>query len=205
MSHEPQARTQFLIEMYKQMWANINRHIVVLWQSVSVLLGTFAVFALIEKRVVSLDFASALIVVIAGWVIAHVIDANYWYNRNLAIIVNIERQFLSVADLQLIHPYFGERRRTTILDHLKIQAALASGVYILVILYHFFDRVWPGIGGHWNTFEVAKTSPYVVTIACVYLLSRHERKQRSAYARLLQRSPGAIIEELPNSNLTPEE
>src|SRR5437773_7456899 len=133
MSCDVPIRTQFLLEMYKQMWSNINRHIVVVWQSVSVLLGTFAVFALVEKRVVSLDFASALMVVIAAWLAAHVIDANYWYNRNLAIIVNIERQFLTVEDLRLIHPYFGSPRRTTILDHLKIQAVLAGGVYILVI------------------------------------------------------------------------
>jgi hypothetical protein len=102
MADDPsKSRTQFLLEMYKQMWSNINRHIVVIWQSISVLLGAFAVFALVEKKVISLDVASVLMVLIAGWLVAHVVDANYWYNRNLAIIANIERQFLNATDLQI--------------------------------------------------------------------------------------------------------
>ena len=31
-------RASFLLEMYKQTWANVNRHILVVWQSVTVLL-----------------------------------------------------------------------------------------------------------------------------------------------------------------------
>jgi hypothetical protein len=82
-------RADFLIEMYKQMWTNINRHILVVWQSVSVLVGTLAAFALVEKKVISLDVACALVVLISAWLVAHTIDANYWFNRNLAIISNI--------------------------------------------------------------------------------------------------------------------
>lgn len=122
-------RNQFLIEMYRQMWANINRHILVVWQSVSVLLGTFAVFALVEKQIVSLDFASTLVVIIAAWLVAHAIDANYWFNRNMAIVSNIERQFFRPTDLCLIHSYFGGHRKAgPLLDHLLVQASLGFAV-----------------------------------------------------------------------------
>lgn len=188
-----QARTQFLLEMYKQMWGNINRHIVI-WQSISVLLGTFAVFALVDKRIISLDFASALIVLISAWLLAHVIDANYWYNRNLKIIANIERQFLTRDDLSLIHPYFGEGGRTTILDHLQIQGFLGGGVYLLVVVYHFSDRVWPGIGSSWHTFQFERTLPYLVSVICGVWLRRQEQKQRRTYEKLLKQSPGASVE-----------
>ncbi len=87
------ARSDFLIAMYNQLMNDINRHIVVVWQSVTALLGAFAAWALVEKQVISLDFAVTLIVVLAIWVIAHVYDAAYWYNRNLVMIANIERQF----------------------------------------------------------------------------------------------------------------
>jgi len=186
------ARNQFLLEMYKQMWGNISRHIVI-WQSISVLLGTFAVFALVEKRIISLDFASALIVLISAWLLAHVIDANYWYNRNLKIIANIERQFLTSDDLSLIHPYFGEGGRTTILDHLQIQGLLGGGVYLLVIVYHFSERIFPGVGGSWHTFEFQRTLPYLVSVVCIVWLRRQERKQKSTYEKLLIQSPGAPI------------
>jgi hypothetical protein len=198
MSTDPeQARMQFLLEMYRQMWGNVNRHIVVIWQSISVLLGTFAVFALVEKRIVSLDFASSLMVLIAAWLLAHVVDANYWYNRNLAIIVNIERQFLNASDLRLIHPYFGRHRGTTILDHLGIQAALGGGVYILIILYHFSDRIWPGIGSPWSNFEFLRTLPYFVSLVTAILLIKHKGKHERSYKELLQQSPGASIERPP--------
>jgi hypothetical protein len=66
------ARSEFLIAMYNQMMNDINRHIVVVWQSVSVLVGAFAAWSLIEKKIISLDIAATLIVIITIWVIAHV-------------------------------------------------------------------------------------------------------------------------------------
>jgi hypothetical protein len=42
-------RASFLLEMYKQTWANINRHILVVWQAITVLVGTLAAFSLVEK------------------------------------------------------------------------------------------------------------------------------------------------------------
>src|SRR3546814_2866580 len=43
---------------------------------------------------ISLDVAASLIILLCAWLYAHMLDAAYWYNRNLVIIANIERQFL---------------------------------------------------------------------------------------------------------------
>src|SRR6266511_2529460 len=98
-------RYELLLRMYDQMFSDINRHIQIVWQSVGVLASTFGILvgilALFEKQVpiglanALLDVATALIMLIVGWLLAHVYDASYWYNRNLVIIANIERQFLS--------------------------------------------------------------------------------------------------------------
>jgi hypothetical protein len=128
-----QRRADFLIAMYGQMWGNVDRHILVIWQSVAALLGAFAVLALIEKNLLPVDVACALLALICAWVGAHVIDANYWFARNLVIIVNIERQFLSSTDAQLVHPYFLKHRKPSVLDHLAVQAWLAAGIFLLVI------------------------------------------------------------------------
>lgn len=85
------ARSDFLIAMYNQLMGDINRHIVVVWQSVTTLVGAFAAWSLVEKNVISLDIAVTLIVGLSAWVLAHVYDAAYWYNRNLVIIANIEK------------------------------------------------------------------------------------------------------------------
>src|SRR5262245_23016489 len=100
MTTDGTSRDAFLIEMYKAMWDNINRHIGVVWQSVTVLAGGFAAFGLVEKNVFPVDFVAALVVIISFWQLAHVFDASYWVNRNLLIIRNIEGQFLGRDDLQ---------------------------------------------------------------------------------------------------------
>ena len=70
MSTSPDPRSkrpEFLLEMYKQMMADINRHIMVVWQSIGVLLGSFAIIGMVEKKVLSLDFAASLFVMICTW------------------------------------------------------------------------------------------------------------------------------------------
>jgi hypothetical protein len=188
-------RPEFLIEMYKQMFNDINTHILVVWQSVGVLVGAFAIFALVEKKVVSTDLASALVVLLAAWLLAHLYDASYWYNRNLVIIANIERQFLKQSDLHDVHYYFGEHRKSTsMLTHLRIQWTLGISIATLFTLYHFVTRVLPGIGAPWARFEIQRTLPYVVGVICFVLLSRLHRDRTQAYTNFLKNSPGIMMD-----------
>jgi hypothetical protein len=179
--------------MYSQMWGNINRHILVIWQSVAALLGAFALLALIEKNVLPADLACALLVVICAWVGAHVIDANYWFARNLLIITNIERQFLSTEDLRDIHPYFQGHRKPSVLDHLLVQACLAATVFLLILGWHFIARVVPGLRSPWRNFEVLRSLPYAVTSVAIVLLILFKRKEKRSYEELLRGSPGISV------------
>jgi hypothetical protein len=198
-------REDFLMEMYKQMWTNINRHILVVWQSVSVLLGTLAAFALVEKNIISLDVACSLVLIISAWLVAHTIDANYWFNRNLAIISNIERQFLRPNDLCLIHSYFNAHRKGgPLLDHLAVQALLGGTFSILVLAYHFIERVLPGIGAPLTDFKPVRALPYAIVIVFVPLLWRWHRNATQKYDAFRQESPGLKIGEPSNCGLHAE-
>lgn len=75
-------RKTFLLEMYRQMFSDINRHMTVVWQSVSVVVGAFAIFALVEKQILPVDVAVSLMVMLCAWLYAHMLDAAYWYNTN---------------------------------------------------------------------------------------------------------------------------
>lgn len=124
--------------------------------------GAFAVFGLVEKSIISIDIAVSLIVLLAGWLLAHLYDASYWYNRNLVIISNIERQFLQREDLKSIHYYFGKHRsRTSMLTHLKIQYFLGVSIGLLLTGFHFVTRVVPEIGGSRSSFEMQRILPYI--------------------------------------------
>jgi hypothetical protein len=186
-------RDQFLIAMYKEMWGNINRHILVVWQSVGLVAGTFTLFALVASKAIPLDLACTVVAGATAWLLAHLVDANYWYSRNLAIIVNIERQFLTAQDLHLIHPYFKDHRPHSVLDHLSIQGFLGIGVWAAVMVYHFFLRVLPGIGAPWSTFDATRSAPYCTSAISMILLWKFVNKQRDHYDCFLKDAPGAPV------------
>jgi len=187
-------RKQFLIHMYDQMFNDINTHILVVWQSVGVLVGAFAILALVEKQVVPIDIAATLIVLICAWLTAHLYDASYWYNRNLAIIVNIERQFLAQGDLANIHYYFGVHRPNKMITHLRIQFYLALGIAAIVLLSHALTRLGPSIICQPGDIEPLALLPYftlVVSLAVVLFIRGHRNR---SYAEFLKNSPGQLID-----------
>jgi hypothetical protein len=188
-------REELLLKMYDQLFNDINRHITVIWQSISVVIGAFAVFALVEKKVVSLDIASAIIILLVAWLIAHLYDAAYWYNRNLTMIANIERQFLKKEDLRNIQYYFGKHRPVnSMLTHLKIQYALGVGLGGLVLLYHFINRVAPGFNAPIANFDPIRALPYVLVIVSVIYLVWLRKNRHDSYKEFLENSPGIEVD-----------
>lgn len=188
-------RKEFLLRMYDQMFNDINTHILVVWQSVGVIVGAFAVLALVEKNILPIDFACALMILLSAWLIAHLYDASYWYNRNLVIIANIERQFLKREDLKNIHYYFGKHRQeAAMLTHLRIQYWLGAGIAVVFLLYHFTTRVIPGIGAPLKNPELERSMPYLVLIACFFLLRKLRKNRITSYREFLTNSPGIPVD-----------
>jgi hypothetical protein len=183
-------RDQFLMVMYGKMWDNINRHLTVVWQSSAILAGATAVFALVEKGALSLDIASTLIVLISGWLVLHAYDANSWYNRNLGIIANIERQFLDADDAHDIHYFFERHREPGLVEHLQIHAILGIGFAALTLAYHVSVRVWPGRNAPIENFEPQRLLPYLTLVGVGGLIARFRSHYRDGYKTFEERSPG---------------
>lgn len=188
-------RREFLLKMYDQMFNDINRHILVVWQSIGVIVGAFAIFALVEKGVISADIASSIVILLSAWSAAHIIDASYWYNRNLVIIANIERQFLEQEDTGNIHYYFSKHPKDNkMISHLQIQLGLSIGLTAIVVMYHLSTRVYPGFESSWYYFEPERGMPYLLlTGAILYLRSIHKGKNER-YREFLEKSPGKQVE-----------
>lgn len=188
-------RDEILLRMYDQLFNDINRHITVIWQSISVIIGAFAVFTLVAKKIISIDLASSIIVLLVVWLIAHLYDASYWYNRNLTMIANIERQFLGKEDLREIHYYFGRHRPVnSMLTHLKIQYALGIGLGGLVILYHFIIRVVPGFSYPISNLDINRCLPYILLVIAIIYLYRLRKNRNQSYLEFLKNSPGKEID-----------
>jgi hypothetical protein len=188
-------RKDFLLQMYNQMFANINRHILVVWQGVAVLVGAVALFALVEKEILSFDLACSFFVLLIGWFVAHVIDASAWFNRNLAIMTNIEREFLSDGDLRLIHYYFGKHRpQNRMISQFGIQIAFSLSLAILVLGTHLVIRILPGFTLTFSHFDWKRGLPYIVLLVTTRYLFTFWRKTKRDYAELLENSPGRSVD-----------
>lgn len=187
-------RAEFLLEVYKEMMNDINRHIVVVWQSIGVVVGSFAVMQLVEKKVVSPDFAAAILILVCAWSLALLLDSSYWYNRNLCIIANIEKLFLKQEDLKNVHYYFGAHRpNNRMITTLQVQVALSLGVALLVLLFHFWGRVLPGFSLPMKYLDVERGFPYLVALGCTIYLLGLRVKRNQDYQEFIQNSPGISV------------
>lgn len=188
-------RDRLLLKMYDQLFADINRHIIVVWQSVGVLVGTFAVLALVEKQIISLDTGAALLILMCGWLLANLLDSGYWYNRNLVMIANIERQFLLLSDAREIHYYFtAHRPNNKMITHLRIQAYLGFSIAAIVCAFHFLDRIAPGFGSPWSNFQLQRALPYVLVVGIAIYLDRLRKHRDRGYTEFLRNSPGKPVD-----------
>lgn len=188
-------RLVFLTKMYDQMFNDINRHILVVWQSIGVIVGAFAIFALVEKGILSIDIAAGVILLLCAWSIAHIFDSSYWYNPNLVIIANIERQFLKKEDLKEIQWYFSTHRKANkMISHLRIQLFLSFGLIIIVLIYHFSTQIYPGFNLSWPNFKPEKFIPYIISITSYFFLKSFVKGKNQRYEEFIKRSPGKEME-----------
>lgn len=178
------------------MWQNINRHVLVVWHSFGVLASAFAFFSLVQKNVLTLDVAVSLIILIAAWLVAHIFDANGWYSRNLLIITNIERQFLTEQDLSAVHYFFGSQKENTgLIGHMQVQLWFSIGIAGSVLMYHFNARILPVLRSTANSIDLGRLSPYILVIMAIFLLRRFWIEQEKSYKALLEKSPGIRVED----------
>jgi hypothetical protein len=186
-----QRRDEFLGKMYDRLWENINRHILVSWQSITTVFTATAALALVEKQILQIDVAASLVVIICGWAVAHLHDASEWFGRNLAMVANIERQFLAQSDAVIIHPYFAKHRSSRMLRHFRIQYMLVTGIAVLVIGYHFVLRVLPGLLSPSGPLQLERALPYVVLVIVAILVWNVKARTVKGYNDFVALAPGS--------------
>jgi hypothetical protein len=183
------ARQQFLVSMYDQMWNNTTRHITLVWQPITVIFSIIGSILAIELQNLNF-FITSIIVFLAylviGWFLAHIYDSSCWVNRNLVIITNIEKQFLVSSDSNEIHPYFNlEHNKREMLEHFKIQYFLGI-VFALAVTIYYVGKV----------FQVGFCFPYAIfipsagiIISAIYVY-KVRQLSKNKFKELAEKSPG---------------
>lgn len=187
-------RTEFLLEMYRQTSNHLNRHVLLLWQSVTLLGGAYAAFAFQDKNVISIHLATAIALLLCGWFCANVFDAYAWFDRNLVIIANIERLFLNKEDAPLVHPFFiAHRKADDLVQHFRIQLFLGGMIAAVVALVHLFTHVIPSLKIPNGVFAPEVAIPYVALSISVWYCLRVRSKVFKRAADLRSSSPGLTL------------
>jgi len=190
-------RSDFLIEMYGQLMEDINRHIVVIWQIVGVMGAAIAALTLAESNHFSIQYAVMLVILVGIWAIDHIYDSNFWYNRNLVMITNIERVFLTAKDIDLIHPYFAKHRSTSsFLTHLKIQKDYTVIIISGVMAYYAIDKVIPSLNIT-SPLDLSKIVPFLAFVGFVWRIGDRSTFYNKKYANYLAISPGLVVPRNP--------
>jgi hypothetical protein len=190
-------RSEFLLEVYRQTSAHLGRHVSGVWQCVGVVGGAVAVFALDKDKDFN-DYACALVIVLSGWLISTTLDASAWFNRNIAIIGNVERLFFEHADSRLVHHFFLKHRDPgSFAGHFKIQLALAVVVALLVLVYHFENRVAAGMHLPLSSVDFSRTLPWVAAVAVAMISGVHAYKAKKKDKEFQEQSPGYQWQPLP--------
>lgn len=197
-------RKEFLVTMYETLNGEMTRHIQLTWQAVTVVIGSLATLVLAQTNLLNLDIGTSIIFLLAFWMYAHIIDANYWYNRNLVIIANIERLFLDKDDLKNVHYYFGKHRSSnSILTDLRIQIYLCIGLFSIVTFYHIYNNFdyiknfltsITHLDFDIERFKLSFLLPYILLVIFINVLIKLHKKRINDYEEFLKNSPGIDID-----------
>ena len=124
---------QFRLHQYDQMWRNINRHIFTVWYSVAAVAGAASILALVDGTGKQPDVAATLAIILGTWLLAHIYDAQKWFDRNLTIIQECEDHFGMRPRALAGHEKI---RRPNLIAHLAIQRDLGVLIVLGSVAYH---------------------------------------------------------------------
>ncbi len=188
-----QDRKDFLLAMYKELFNNIDRHISLSWQSISIVAAFLTSFILTEKFKVPSFITVFFLIIIITWTIARLIDAEHWYERNIHIISNIEKIFLTEDDdAKNIHYYFTKNRtKKNKLESVLIQSFASTMLWMIAVGYYVW-RIPKSIKENLHVFDVNIETGVLMSFSVILaiLLYIYRQKNLKSIEKLRTRSPG---------------
>jgi len=184
---DKQAKREFLINIYNQAFNNINRHITIVWQSVSILVASFVSIVFTEKYEVSIYLSYMILSFYITWMMAHLYDSNHWYTRNIHIVTNIERYFLKKKDKKNLHFFFTKHLKPRhVADTFQIQIYFARAIWVVS---YFYVNYKASLKADINFFFIST----LLTFFCYFLVHLQRKKNEQNIKELIEKSPGKTI------------
>ena len=195
-------RKDFLSISCNNLYDSINTHYKFSWEIAILFISSLAVFINHQCGKEELtDYITTICLSIAMWAIAHIYESNFWYRRNIAIISNIERQFLYKEDSkEILHFFNKSSKKYSVIDSLKINLVLVIFISVILLIYHISYRLIPFCNnstGEHNCSCLSIFLPYLslIVLYC-YLVQPTKTKREKDYDDFIMNSPGINIDEM---------
>lgn len=190
-ANDPDKRSDFLLKVYETYNKEIERHFGLAWQAVSVFLASLLAIASAITKVAGIPgyIVICLYLLLVTWAIEVVVDATFWYNRNLVVITNIERQFLKESDARDIQWYFQNHRKFNKPITFMRSLLLFLVTIALVVLGFYFAL--PNVNGQADFFAHATSYlPIIFAIGLIFVLRRFAQSKNAEYQEFKTNAPG---------------
>lgn len=127
-----ESEDKFLIHVYDQMFATINRIHYSIWNMAVAVGGGVGIVKVYSEcdYICIFNFAIFGYLVALSWILTRLVDFNYWCNRNLFIIHKIEDRFLRLTSDHI----YGNFRSPTVESTNRIRTTIFIQIVFVVII-----------------------------------------------------------------------
>ncbi len=166
-----EARISYLIQWRQGLWAQIRQKEDAIWRFVAFYAGAVVLLAALATgyglpQGASITTVGAVLIllilfVVTLWGVLIALDANFWLQRNLIFIANIEQELLFDSDFDVLLPKKYAKRST--FDHADSYTIHIHFLFFLIfILLLMFARLILAKGGVTNPVDIIATALFVV-------------------------------------------
>ena len=127
-----ESEDKFLIHVYDQMFATINRIHYSIWNMAVAVGGGIGIVKVYSECdcICIFNFAIFGYLVALSWILTRLVDFNYWCNRNLFVIHKIEDRFLGLTSDHI----YGNFRSPTVESTNRIRTTIFIQIVFVVII-----------------------------------------------------------------------
>lgn len=182
-------RHDFILHYYNMAVKDLDRHLLIGWQTIAVVAGAAASLSLGYKGDLPVPIAVVVTVVVLCWGMLNIIDANFWALRAIAFLANVEAVYFRESDRQFFNPYAGKHPRYELLRTLAYQAWLILALLAVAVVF----AIWSGLdyGSVTEPRDVLLWSLSLwFLLGGIWVIFTSWRRQLGGYRRFVKDSPG---------------
>jgi len=156
-------RKEFMLKMYSAFWDCVSRAEDSAWKIVAAYVALFAGLYFFYQ-VIGPGGVATIFIIFSYTAIAFALRANAWFVRNMALISNLEREFLNKEDYEILIPrFFADKLRFLNCEVWIIQAVSYFSVCV-AFLFYIFPKI--DVCEHIIIVSVVFATGLLLTIAC---------------------------------------